>query len=198
MVFLSDIHNGLTGLGASIAVRVVNMNVDNVDKVRDHNDIKEDTSNHQVNNHDHIRCDDDIQIDHANQVLTTPVRVKFKDSVDHTPMERSSPLKPKKNKKANIKKPIEWRADPEEQRQGQKADCGEDFTSIEEEELMNCKFRDDALSGRHDRKTHLVWIQESYDLIMNKLHSHLDCSYLAIGLRGSSCISDWSPLIETP
>ena len=149
--FLADIHHGLSDLGASIAVRVVN---NNVGTIRDRGDIREEPSRHHVDNHDHIRYDDDINIDHVNNVLTRPVRVKFKESVGHIPMERSFPLEPKKNKKAIVKKPIEWPADPEKKHQGQNADCGEYFTSIEEEELMDCEFRDDALHGRHVRKAH--------------------------------------------
>ena len=63
---------------------------------------------------------------------------------------------------------------------------------------MNCEFRDDALSGRQDKKTHVIWTQESDDLFMNRLHSHLDFSYLAIGLRGSTCTSNWLTTIEKP
>ena len=78
----------------------------------------------------------------------------------HIPREDAYPLKPKKNKQAIVKKPIVWPDDPKAKRQGQQADCGEDLTSIEKTDLMDCEFRDDALHGRgedyanHNPKTH--------------------------------------------
>ena len=97
-----------------------------------------------INQTDHVRHTDDITRDPENGIVTRPVRVKY------TPQEDAYPLKPKKNKKAVVKKPTVWPDDPEATRQEQQADCGEDLTSIEleETELMDCEFRDDALHGR--------------------------------------------------
>ena len=62
-----------------------------------------------------------------------PVRVKY------IPRDDSYQLKLEKNKKSVVKKQIVWPDDPEASRQGQKADCGEDLTSIEEEDRMDCE-----------------------------------------------------------
>ena len=45
-------------------------------------------------------------MDPANGILTKPVRVKY------TPQEDAYPLKPKKSKKAVVKKAIVWPGDP--------------------------------------------------------------------------------------
>ena len=77
---------------------------------------------------------DEITLDTENGMRTRPVRVKY------TPQEDAYPLKPKKSRKAVVKKAIVWPDDPEAKHQGQQADCGEDLTSIEleEAELMDC------------------------------------------------------------
>ena len=60
------------------------------------------------------------------------------------------PLCENKNSKAVIKKPIVWLKDSEMKAQGQNTDCGTDLSSIEEGELMDCEFRDDALGHKKD------------------------------------------------
>ena len=97
-----------------------------------------------INQTDHVRHTDEITLDPENGIMTRSVRVKY------TPQEDAYPLKPKKNKKAVVKKAIVWPDDSEAKRQGQQADCGEDLGSIEleETELMDCECRNEALHAR--------------------------------------------------
>lgn len=86
--FFSDIHKGITGLDASIGVRVVYTKVvENNDTVIDRREVRKTVTIQDFDNHDHIRFDDEIQIDPVNNVPTRPVRVKLKESVEQIRIE---------------------------------------------------------------------------------------------------------------
>ena len=72
--------------------------------------------------------------------------------------------------------------------QGQNADCGTDLSSIEEGELMDCEFRDDALGHKKDKMKKLWKKKQVNDMLfLQDMNATVDFSYLAVGLRGSGC-----------
>ena len=82
-------------------------------------------------------------------VMTRPVRTCYK------PEPQAFSLQAKTDKKAVAKKPVVWPEDPEKAKQGQSADCGEDMTSLESYDLMECECLDDALQKKQqDKKNH--------------------------------------------
>ena len=79
--------------------------------------------------------------------MTRPMRTKYTIRAI-LPVTTAFPLQTKKNKKPKVKKKIEWPEDPEEKAQGQRADCGECLSSLEESELMDCEFRHAAVGKK--------------------------------------------------
>ena len=72
--------------------------------------------------------------------------------------------------------------------QGQNADCGNDFFSIGEGGIMDCKFRDDALGNKKDKMKKRWKKKQVNDMfLLQDMNATVDVSYLAVGLRGSGC-----------
>ena len=66
--------------------------------------------------------------------------------------------------------------------QGQNADCGTDLSSIEEGELMDCDFRDDALGNKKDKMKKLWKKKQVIDmLLLQDMNATVDFSYLVYG-----------------
>ena len=145
---------------------------------------------------DIARSTDNVTIDERKGEYQRPIRVKFNDKVE----VRSFPLHGKKNKKPVTKRDIPYPDDPEKGAQGQDADCGEDFTSIDEDELKTCEFREDCLTGKQlqpypRKQSHLtaVYWNSCYERdmkLLSELDIHFDYTYFSVGLRGSGFTDD--------